>query len=133
MSGKMSGLKCKVYIGDALSGTILAGQRSATLNRSAETIDATSKDSEGGWKESLSGFKEWSIDCDGAFVTNDVAYKTLEQNFMNSENLAVYIEMPSGTKYVGEATITDFPLEFPYDDLVTWSITLQGSGALTVG
>lgn len=130
MSGKMSGMKCKLFIHDGLNGSLLAGQRNATLNRSAETIDATSKDTEGNWTESLPGFKSFSIDSDGAFVVDDVAYQTLETKFVNSENVVVYIEMPSGTKYVGECTITDFSLEFPYDDLTTYSLSLQGSGAL---
>ncbi|MBJ8030238.1 MULTISPECIES: phage major tail protein, TP901-1 family [Bacillus cereus group] len=129
---KMTGMKCKVYIEDATTGKLLAGQRNATLSRSAETVDATSKDTAGFWKESLAGFKEWSIDCDGAFVESDAAYGLLETAFINSENVNVYIELPSGTKYKGNCTITDFSLEFPYDDLVTYSISLQGSGALEI-
>ncbi|MDA1958186.1 phage major tail protein, TP901-1 family [Bacillus cereus group sp. BcHK114] len=129
---KMTGMKCKVYIEDATTGKLLAGQRNATLSRSAETVDATSKDTAGFWKESLAGFKEWSIDCDGAFVESDAAYGLLETAFLNSENVNVYIELPSGTKYKGNCTITDFSLEFPYDDLVTYSISLQGSGALEI-
>jgi TP901-1 family phage major tail protein len=128
---KMTGMKVKLYIEDATSGKMLAGQRNATLSRSAETIDATSKDSAGDWKESVAGFKEFSIDCDGAFVTDDAAYGILETAFVNSENVNVYLELPSGTKYRGNCTITDFSLEFPYDDLTTYSISLQGSGALT--
>lgn len=130
MAKKQTGMKVKVYIGPVGSGKVLAGQQSATLNRSAETIDATSKDTEGFWKESLAGFKEWSIDCDGAFVESDAAYDELETAFLSSENIAVYIEFPSGTKYSGEATITDFPIEAPFDDLVKYSLSLQGSGAL---
>ncbi|MDT2277695.1 phage major tail protein, TP901-1 family [Paenibacillus larvae] len=105
-------------------------QRSATISRSAETIDATSKDTEGYWKESLQGFKEWSIDADGVFVESDQAYKELEDAWLNSENVKIYIELPSGRRYAGEATITDASLEMPYDDLVTYSLSFQGSGAL---
>lgn len=130
--GKVSGMKVKLYVEDETTGKVLAGQRNATLNRSAESIDATSKDTEGFWKESLQGFKSFSIDADGAYVTDDEAYQILENKFLNSENVKVYLQMPSGTKYAGECTITDFSLEFPYDDLVTYSISLQGSGALTV-
>lgn len=132
MAGKVSGMKVKLFIKDATTGQVLAGQRNATLNRSAESIDATSKDTEGFWQESLQGFKSFSIDADGAFVQDDAAYQILETAFLNSENVDAYIEMPSGTKYEGNCTITDFSLEFPYDDLVTYSISLQGSGALSV-
>ena len=128
---KVSGMKVKVFIGKAGVGKVLAGQQGATLNRSAETIDATSKDTDGFWKESLQGFKEWSIDCDGAYVESDEAYNELEGAFLNSENVPVYIQFPSGTMYSGTATITDFPIEAPFDDLVKYSLSLQGSGALT--
>lgn len=129
---KITGMKVKLFIKDATTGKVLAGQKNATLSRSAESIDATSKDTVGFWKESLQGFKEFSIDADGAYVESDVAYGLLEEAFLNSENVDVYLEMPSGTKYEGNVTITDFSLEFPYDDLVTYSLSLQGNGALSV-
>ncbi|HFJ9474586.1 phage major tail protein, TP901-1 family [Bacillus cereus] len=132
MTKKISGMKVKLYIEDATTGKVLAGQRNASLSRSAESIDATSKDTEGNWKESLQGFKEWSIDADGAFVESDEAYAILEKAFLDSENVNVYLEFPSGAKYRGNCTITDFSLDMPYDDLVTYSISLQGNGALKV-
>lgn len=132
MSKKISGMKVKLFIMDEATGKVLAGQRSATLNRSAETIDATSKDSEGNWKESMPGFKEWSIDADGTFVESDEAYAILEDAFINGENVNVYLEFPSGRKHTGNATITDFPIEAPYDDVVSYSVSLQGSGALAI-
>lgn len=127
---KITGMKVKVFIKQAETGKLLAGQRNASLSRSAESIDATSKDSAGNWKESIAGFKEFSIDCDGAFVESDEAYGLLETAFLNGDNVVAYIEFPSGQKYEGETTITDLSLDFAYDDLVTYSISLQGSGAL---
>ncbi|MDR6120612.1 TP901-1 family phage major tail protein [Bacillus sp. SLBN-46] len=128
---KITGAKVKLYIKDVTTGKVLGGQRNATLNRSAETIDATSKDTAGYWKESLTGFKEWSIDADGCFIESDAAYAILETAFVNGESVVAYIEFPSGLHYEGTCIITDFTLELPYDDLVQYSISLQGSGALT--
>ena len=127
---KQAGMKVKLWIHKEGTDQVLAGQRNATLNRSAETIDATSKDSEGFWTESLAGFKSFSIDCDGAFVESDEAYEILEDAFMNNEAVTVYIEFPSGRRYVGKTVISDFPLEMPFDDLVSYSLSLQGTGAL---
>lgn len=127
---KISGMKVKLFIKQSETGNVLGGQKNATLNRSAESIDATSKDTEGFWKEAVQGFKEWSIDADGAYVADDKAYGLLETAFLESTNVDVYLEFPSGTKYEGNAIITDFPIEAPYDDLVTYSLTLQGNGAL---
>jgi len=131
LAGKISGMKVRLFIEDATSGKVLAGQKNATLNRSAETIDATSKDSEGNWTESIPGMKNWSIDADGAFVTDDEAYGILETAFLDGENVNVYIQMPSGTKFKGNATIVDLPLEAPFDDILSYSVSLTGNGALT--
>jgi TP901-1 family phage major tail protein len=131
MSNKLSGAKVKLFIKDATTGTVLAGQRSATLNRDAETIDVTSKDTEGGFTESVQGMKSWSIEADGAYVESDTAYDSLEDAYLAGTEVDCYIEFPSGKKYAGLAIVTSFPLEIPFDDLVSYSLSLQGTGPLT--
>lgn len=126
--GKIAGSKVKLYIKD-VTGVVLGGQRGATLNRSAETIDVTSKDSDD-WAESIPGKKSWSIDADGVYVISDAAYATLETNFLAGTTIVAYIQFPSGKKYEGTCMITDFPIEMPYDDLATYSVSLTGTGIL---
>jgi TP901-1 family phage major tail protein len=109
--------------------TQIAGQRGATLNRSQELIDSTSKGSTS--KENEIGFKEWSIESDGLFVVDDVAFGALEDAFMTGEKVKVQLATPNGTKYEGMAIITDLPLEVPYDDMATWSVSLTGDGELS--
>lgn len=128
---KMTGMAVKLYVVDNATGNVLAGQRNASLKRTADSIDSTSKDTAGFWKESLQGFKSFSIDADGCFIESDAAYATLENAFLNSTNVDVYIELPSGTQYKGNCTIKEFSLEFPYDSLSTYKLSLDGSGALT--
>lgn len=125
----ISGVKVKVYIKDSTTGQVLGGQRGATLNRSAETLDATTKESEG-WQENEAGIKSWGLDADGILVESNAAHELLEDAFLNSTKVTAYMELPSGTKFEGECIIVDFPIEAPYDDLVTYSVTLTGSGVL---
>lgn len=125
-------MNVKLYILQAGTGVVLAGQQNASLKRSAKSIDATSKDSQGFWNESLQGFKSFSIDCDGAFVPDDSAYAALETAYLNSEQVDVYLELPSGTKYQGNCTITSMDMDFGYDALVTYKLSLEGNGALTI-
>ena len=40
----------------------VSGQQGLTINRSADSIEITSKDTQGGWKSKIAGMKEWSID-----------------------------------------------------------------------
>ena len=127
---KMRGIKCKVAIVDDLdTSKVIAGQRDATLNRSAGNIDASSKDSD--WRENEIGVKEWSLDTGALLIESDEAYTILEDKFMNDEKVSVVVTLASGTEYKGQAIITDFPIELPYEDLVTYSISFTGDGALT--
>lgn len=110
----------------------ISGQQGLTINRSAETIEVNSKSTEGGWKDSLAGLKEWSIDNDGLWVASDEAHKTLATAFKNGDPVCVKVYNGKTKKglFGGLAILTDYPIEAPYDDCVTYSITLQGKGAL---
>ena len=103
-----------------------------TINRSADTIEITSKDTQGGWKAYLAGMKEWSIDNDGLFVPNDESHKILSQAFNSGD--PVCIKVVDGKRKIGMfgglAVVTDYPIEAPHDDAATYSITLSGMGEL---
>ena len=118
------GLDIIISIGE----NVLGGQRGATLNRSSEVIDITNKVS-GGWTENLTSVKSWSVDCDGIFVVNDTALDAIESAFLNSYIFYFNIVYKK-QRYTGKAVITDFPIEAAYDDAATYSLTLEGTGAL---
>lgn len=108
---------------------VVGGQRGATLNRSADTLETTAKDSDG-WKEFETSFIEWSIEAEGIFVSGDEGFNKLEESFFSREKILVEMKTASGRKYSGNVIVTDLPLEMPYDDMMTYSVTLQGSGEL---
>lgn len=110
----------------------ISGQQGLTINRSADTIEITSKDTQGGWKSYLAGMKEWSIDNDGIYVPNDQSHSVLSDAFENGDPVCVKV-VNGKTKtgmFGGLAVVTDYPIEAPYDDSTTYSITLSGMGAL---
>lgn len=110
----------------------ISGQQGLTINRSADSIEITSKDTEGGWKSKIAGMKEWSIDNDGLYVPNDESHTILSQAFENGDPVCVKV-VNGKTKagmFGGLAVITDYPIEAPYDDAVTYSLTLEGMGRL---
>lgn len=109
--------------------TTVGGQRGASLNRDAETMDTTSKDSQG-WSESVPGLKSWSIEADGLLTENDAGYLALEKAYMDGEAVVVNITTAGGNKYEGKAIISSFPLSAPYDDLATFEVSFTGTGAL---
>jgi TP901-1 family phage major tail protein len=124
---KVKGIDVVLKIG----ANTLGGQRNATLNRSAELIEVTDKTSTGQWKENVSGYKEWSVDCDGLYVVSDTAYGALVTAFNAGTAVTITLTDSSTITYTGSAYITDFPLEAPYDDAVTYSVSLTGTGALS--
>ncbi|MBW3113486.1 phage major tail protein, TP901-1 family [Bacillus sp. MCCB 382] len=110
--------------------TKVAGQRGGTFNRSTDTIDLTSKDNYG-FKDEDYGIASWSIEADGLLVEDDAGYQALENAFDNKGIVLVRWETAGGSKYEGEAIITDFSNEAPYDDSATYSVTLNGKGQYT--
>lgn len=60
-----------IYNADGTKLLAISGQQGLTINRSADSIEITSKDTLGGWKSKIAGMKEWSIDNDGLYVPGD--------------------------------------------------------------
>lgn len=110
----------------------ISGQQGLTINRTADTIEISSKDTQGGWKSYLPGMKEWSIENDGLYIPNDQSHSILSQAFNSGD--PVCIKVVDGKRKVGMfgglACVTEYPIEAPYDDATTYSITLSGMGEL---
>lgn len=118
---------------DTTGADLLAvgGQQALTINRSADSIEVTTKDST--WKSYISGMKEWGIDTDGVYSDGDAAHKALTAAFLNGDLVCIKVINRKTKKamFGGLCAITDYPLEAPYDDALTFSLSLQGNGALT--
>lgn len=110
----------------------VAGQQGLTINRSADTVETTSKDTKGGWKSQAAGMKEWSVDTDGAYVMGAESHKLLQKYFESGDVICIKIVDIKETKslFGGLAVLTDYTLEAPYDDAMTYSCSFAGNGAL---
>lgn len=110
----------------------IAGQQGLTINRSKDSIEITSKDTTGGWKSKIGGMKEWSIDNDGLYVRGDESHKELSAYFEGDDPVCIKVidmQMKTGM-FGGLAIVTDYSFEAPFDDAMTYSIKLDGMGAL---
>lgn len=134
VSKAVAGKDIILGIWDETGSNLLAigGQQGLTINRSAESIEISTKDTEGGWKSKIAGMKEWSIDTDGLYVVDDTSHQTLSKAFESGNNICIKVVNKKTEKgmFGGLATITDYPIEAPYDDAMTYSLTLEGVGAL---
>lgn len=132
----MAGKDILLCIWDADGSNLLAiaGQQGLSINRSTDAIEVTSKDTEGGWRSKIAGMKEWSIDSDGVYVADDESHAALSSYFENGDLVCVKVVKNDTNKtglFGGLAVISDYSIDAPYDDSVSYSITLEGNGALT--
>lgn len=130
MAGK--DLLLAIWNEDGTQILAVGGQQSLTINRSADTVEITSKDTQGGWKSYIAGMKEWSIDTEGIYVKDDESHKILSKAFDAGDPVCikVYDNKQKKGMFGGLAVITDYPIEAPYDDSVTYSMTFSGMGKL---
>lgn len=115
--------------------TAVGGQKTASLKRSAEEIDASCKTS-GGWKTTLAGQKSWSLDMESVVVQDNTGKEALDYAYENGVQVHIKLEenvggAATGNVFHGWAAVTDYSLDAPQDDVTTISATLSGAGALT--
>ena len=110
--------------------TLIGGQRSGTLTRKAESIDASNKTT-GGWTTKLPGLLSWSIALDGLVMLNDVGVEALEQAFGAGTQIEVQFVYPDGSYRTGWAAVTDLSIDNQYNQAATLKVTLEGCGSLS--
>ena len=136
MARKIAGADVLLKVKDGDNEYTVAGQQGTTLNMTADTIDVTDKTS-GGWRTSMAGLKEWSIDQDVFYTIGDESNKLLLDAFVNSKPITAEIKVgeddeAGGTTFTGDVYITDFPLDFALDNAVSVSMSLAGASKLTI-
>lgn len=123
---KIAGVDILVKVGTP--SIVVGGQSGATLNRSLSTIDTTDKTSNG-WVTKVAGTKEWSMELESFLVVGDAGFTALNKAFKDGAEIDVEMAI-GGINYEGKALISDFPIEAPQDDAVTFTVTLEGTGEL---
>lgn len=124
MAQRVKGIDFVLKIGTK----VLAGRKGASMSVSSDTVDTTAADSLG-WKEKEYGFKEWSISTDGILTLSDTGYEAIEEALLNGTKLDIEVTR-AGKKYTGSCLVTSFEADAPFDDVVSYSINLEGSGPL---
>jgi TP901-1 family phage major tail protein len=118
--------------------TKVANLTSTDFELSKDTIDATNKDG-GSYKEFLVGLSGWTMNAEGIFEEDGsatgVSAKDLLDDIIAGAPLTVIMtsNVTGDLKLSGSAVITSFAWNAPVNDVSTFSVSLQGSGVLTVG
>ena len=116
--------------GDGLFETI-AGLRASRISFNAETVDVTSIESEGRWRELLggAGVRSASVSGSGVFLdagTDDRA----RQMFFDGTVAAFQVIVPSFGIVEGPFQITALEYAGNYNGEATYELTLASAGAL---
>lgn len=135
LGNKVSGASVILMVKTDTGTLPIGGQTGASINRNADTIEVTNKVSDG-YREYVGGWKDWSIDCDAFVTLGDEGQTILEQYFAEGKAIEVSVRIGDdanvkGITYKGMALITSLSTDLPQDDAVTYSLSLQGTGALT--
>lgn len=113
--------------------TFVGGQRGATLHEAVDTIDVSAKKADGtAHREYEYGFDSWTVSADGVYISTDAGYAALVTAMRNKAMIKV--RMKDSVAYIieGLALVTSRDLEGPYEAEATYSMELQGTGALTL-
>jgi len=136
-----------IRVDGKVNGDTIGFATSASLSVSMDLRDSTTKSSQG-WQENLGGLKSWEISGD-AFVdlgsdptTNDpwlsdsTTNKTVKavQTIYDLWVAGAAIEVAfgnSGKHWYGSGLITSLSIDAGVEENATYSITIQGTGALS--
>lgn len=116
------------------SGTFLsfAGLRAQRISFNAETVDITSLDSAGGWREILAGAGVRSATISGAGVFRDDATdERARQIFFDGQTPRFQVIIPDFGTVEGPFLITAIEYAGTHDGEATYEITLASAGPLS--
>jgi|TARA_R100000149_G_scaffold66466_2_gene45836 TP901-1 family phage major tail protein len=129
-------LVLKVDTSGGGSPVLLGASTSCTVNFTLDTFETTNKDS-AHRKSFLPAATGFTMDCEAFYTTDETVAPDNLMSALNSRTeVDVEFNEASATtgdyKYTGKAYITSCSLNAPNEDAATYSISLQGTGALTI-
>ena len=136
----LNGTEIKVY--STGTNNLVAFAQNCTLNVNHSPREITNKESAGN-KEILEGVRDFSIDVDGAYAWTDSSGTALTNgadDLLQTKLLANRLKVDfifgdtaatSDVSYAGSGYITSMSFTGGTEDTATYSMTIEGTGALT--
>tara|TARA_R110002096_G_scaffold155130_22_gene319460 strand:- start:1955 stop:2368 length:414 start_codon:yes stop_codon:yes gene_type:complete len=117
--------------GDGLFETI-AGLRATRINFNAETVDVTSLESQGGWRELLAGAGVKTASVSGSGVFRDAGTdERARQIFFGGEIPSFQVIIPDFGIVEGLFQISAIEYSGSHNGEATYDLTMASAGALT--
>lgn len=131
MAKRAVGTKLKIATNFIAELTSISG-----LSLSADTIDVTSLDSDGGYREFIGGFKDGGeLSISGFFNPGDVGQAAIYAAFESGDTIAYSIIFPAalGATWDFNGVVTAFTTGAELEDAVSFEGTIKVSGQPTLG
>lgn len=110
----------------------VAGLRATRISFNAEAVDVTSLESQGGWRELLSGAGVKSASISGAGVFRDAdTDERARQIFFDGETPDFQVIIPDFGRVEGPFQITSVEYAGTHDGEATYELALSSAGALS--
>ena len=131
--GAQNGKDLLIKVDMAADGqfTTLAGLRATRVSFNAETIDVTSLESQGGWRELLSGAGVKSVSISGSGVFRDSATdERARQLFFDGEAPDFQVVIPDFGIVEGPFQVTAIEYGGSHNGEATYELSLASAGSL---
>jgi TP901-1 family phage major tail protein len=110
----------------------VAGLRASTLSFNAQTVDSTSQDSAGAWRELLGGAGLKSASLKGQGIFKDAASdETIRQIFFNAALVSWQVVIPALGSVTGLFHVSALEFSGRHDGEITFELALESAGPLT--
>lgn len=110
----------------------IAGLRATRISFNAETVDVTSLESQGGWRELLAGAGMKSASISGSGVFRDEATdERARQIFFDAQQPAFQVIIPHFGIVEGPFQITGIDYSGSHNGEATYELSLASAGALS--
>ena len=132
--GSQNGKDLLIKVDMAADGqfTTLAGLRATRVSFNAETIDVTSLESQGGWRELLAGAGVRSVSISGSGVFRDAdTDERARQLFFDGEAPDFQVIIPDFGIVQGKFQVTAIEYGGSHNGEATYELSLASAGALT--
>ena len=125
-------LLIKLDMTGAGSFQTIAGLRATRLNFNAETVDVTTLESTGGWRELLGGAGVRSASLSGSGIFKDAATdERARAIFFNGQTPAFRVIVPDFGTIEGPFQITSLEYAGNHDGEATFDLSMASAGAIT--
>ncbi|MFY1707546.1 phage major tail protein, TP901-1 family [Tritonibacter scottomollicae] len=125
-------LLIKVDMTGTGSFTTIAGLRATRISFNAESVDVTSLDSAGGWRELLGGAGVRSANLSGSGVFRDASTdERARQLFFDGETPAFQVVIPDFGTVEGPFQVTALEYAGSHNGEATYELSLASADALT--